>query len=114
MHLELKKTRIQSLNLLGKGFIDLRTDEGKKLHDKLRVMNEHWDKLCSRAIVQQRELQEALMQCQEFHDTIQDLLQWLESIEDKLQQCEPITLVVDESALWSKLRKLTVSFVCAI
>jgi nesprin-1 len=110
MQLESKKARVQSLNLLGKDFIDIRSEKGRRLHDKLREINFHWDELCSKANVLQRELQEALMQCQEFHHTIHDLLLWLESVENKIQQCEPIKLTVDEAAMWSKLKKLQVSF----
>ncbi|XP_048737335.2 nesprin-1-like isoform X3 [Ostrea edulis] len=106
MQLELKKARVQSLNLLGKDFIDIRTEKGRRLHDRLREVNFHWDELCSKANILQRELQEALMQCQEFHHTIHDLLLWLESVENKIQQCEPIKLTVDETAMWSKLRNL--------
>lgn len=107
VHLESKKTRIQSVNILGKDVIDLRTEEGRQLHDKLKEINCLWDKLCSKAAIQQRELQKALMKCQEFHCTIHDLLLWLEGVENKLQQCEPINLVMDETAMWSKLRTLS-------
>lgn len=107
VHLESKKTKIQSVNFLGKDFIDLRTEEGRQLYHKLKEMNCLWDKLCLKAAIQQRELQVALMQCQEFHSTIHDLLLWLEGVENKLQQCEPINLVMDETAMWSKLRTLS-------
>lgn len=109
VHLESKKTKIQSVNFLGKDFIDLRTEEGRQLYQKLKEINCLWDKLCLKAAIQQRELQMALMQCQEFHSTIHDLLLWLEGVENKLQQCEPINLVMDETAMWSKLRTLSVS-----
>lgn len=109
VHLESKKTRIQSVNILGKDVIDLRTEEGRQFHDKLKEIYCLWDKLCSKAAIQQRELQKALMKCQEFHCTIHDLLLWLEGVENKLQQCEPINLVMDETAMWSKLRTLSVS-----
>ncbi|KAK3090342.1 hypothetical protein FSP39_011059 [Pinctada imbricata] len=106
MQLETRKTRVQSINLISKDFIDLRTEEGRQLRDKLQQMNRRWENICMRATELQRELQGALMQCQEFHHTIHDLLLWLESIENKVQQCEPINLSSDESALWSKHRKL--------
>lgn len=106
VQLESKKTRVLSINLISKNFIDIRTDEGRLLKDKLRQMNRRWEAICAHATTLQQELQVALMQCQEFHHTIHDLLLWLENIETKLQQNEPVNLGADNSALWSKLKKL--------
>ena len=98
------------MNLTSKDLIDLHTEEGRELRDRLRLMNKRWDVICGQATRLQQELQMALMQCQEFHHTIHDLLLWLENIETKIQQCEPINLGNDEAALWSRLRKLQVGF----
>ena len=96
------------MNLTSKDLIDLHTEEGRELRDRLRLMNKRWDVICGQATRLQQELQMALMQCQEFHHTIHDLLLWLENIETKIQQCEPINLGNDEATLWSRLRKLQV------
>ena len=108
MQLDAKKSRVISLNLTSKEIVDLHTEEGRDLRDRLRLMNKRWDAICGQATRLQQELQVALMHCQEFHHTIHDLLLWLENIETKIQQCEPINLGNDEAALWSRLRKLQV------
>lgn len=109
VQLESKKARVLSLNLTSKNFTNLRTQEGRELRDKLRHMNKRWEAICDRANLMQNDLKISLIHCEEFHITIHDLLLWLESVETKVQQCEPINRGADESALWTKLRKLKVS-----
>ncbi|KAH3846261.1 hypothetical protein DPMN_088560 [Dreissena polymorpha] len=106
LQLEAKKTRVLSINLTSREIIDLATEEGRQLHDRLKRMNGRWEAVCAQATRLQSELQDALMRCQEFHHTIHDLLLWEESIETRIQQCEPINLGNDEAALWNRLRKL--------
>lgn len=109
VQLEAKKTRVVSINLTSRELIDLTTEEGRNLRDRLKLMNKRWDAVCAQATRVQSELQSALMQCQEFHHTIHDLLLWLEGVETRIQQCEPIKLGNDDAALWTRLRKLQVS-----
>lgn len=109
VQLESKKARVLSLNLTSKNFTNSRTQEGRELRDKLRHMNKRWEAICDRANLMQNDLKISLIHCEEFHITIHDLLLWLESVETKVQQCEPINRGADESALWTKLRKLKVS-----
>ena len=110
VQLESKKARVLSINLTSKNFINLRTQEGRELHDRLRLINRRWEAVCDRANNMQKDLKVSLMQCSEFHHTIHDLLLWLENVETKVQQCEPINRGSDEGALWTKLRKLKVLF----
>ena len=109
VQLEAKKARVISINLTSRELIDVTTDEGRQLRDRLKLMNKRWDAVCTQATRLQEELQDALMKCEEFHHTIHDLLLWLEGIETKLHQCEPINLGNDDSVLWTRLRKLQVS-----
>ncbi|KAJ8309203.1 hypothetical protein KUTeg_014077 [Tegillarca granosa] len=106
LQLESRKPRVLSINLISKNYIDASTSEGRELQDKIREMNRRWDVVCNHATQLQKDLQVALIQCQEFHHTIHDLLLWLENVEVKIQKCEPVNLSADESALWTKYRRL--------
>jgi hypothetical protein len=70
VQLESKKARVLSINLTSKNFINLRTQEGRELHDRLRLMNRRWEAVCDRANNMQKDLKVSLMQCSEFHHTI--------------------------------------------
>ena len=108
VQLEAKKTRVVSINLTSREVVDVTTEEGRRLKERLKVMNRRWEAVCAQATRVQSDLQEALMQCQEFHHTIHNFLLWLEGLETRIQQCEPINLGNDEAALWTRLRKLQV------
>ncbi|XP_041353316.1 nesprin-1-like isoform X4 [Gigantopelta aegis] len=106
VQLESKKTRVLSINLISKNYINTQTAEGRELNERLRQMNRRWDAITLRASEIHKELQGALLRSQEFHHTIHDLLLWLENIETQVQQCEPINLNSEDAALWAKYSKL--------
>ncbi|KAK6181522.1 hypothetical protein SNE40_009358 [Patella caerulea] len=106
VQLEARKTRVLSINLISRSYVDPKTAEGRELREKLQEMNGRWENLCSRVNEIQQDLQGALTDSHEFHHTVHDLLLWLESIESRLQQCEPINVDAQDSVLWEKYNKL--------
>ncbi|KAL8608286.1 hypothetical protein ACOMHN_042153 [Nucella lapillus] len=105
-HLEEKRPRYLSIQLLSSNYVDPTTPEGRNLQARVKDLEHRWERVCCRAEETQQSLQSALLQCQEFHHRLHDHLLWLEGMEGRVRDCEPLVLTDEASVLRDKCDKL--------
>ncbi|GFY40250.1 nesprin-1 [Trichonephila inaurata madagascariensis] len=82
-----QKQTILTLNLTGQKFMSKSRakDNFAAVEEKLKTINDHWDKLCTVALEWQYRLQTEFLQSSEFRNTISEMELWLEDSKEKIQ-----------------------------
>ncbi|KAF8796836.1 Nesprin-1 like protein [Argiope bruennichi] len=85
-----QKKTIIALNVTGQKFISSSAskDNLAAVDEKLKAVNNHWEKLCSVALEWQNRLQTEFLQSSEFCSTISEMELWLEDSKEKIQSVD--------------------------
>ncbi|KFM65646.1 Nesprin-2, partial [Stegodyphus mimosarum] len=80
-----RKTTILNLNMTGKKYLS--SSKHKKLlavNERIKAVNDHWDRVYNAALAWQNKLQSELIQSSEFQNTVYEMELWLKESKQKI------------------------------
>ncbi|XP_035211667.1 nesprin-1-like isoform X2 [Stegodyphus dumicola] len=92
-----RKTTILNLNMTGKKY--LASSKHKKLlavNERIKAVNDHWDRVYNAALAWQNKLQSELIQSSEFQNTIYEMELWLKESKQKIDSMSSASAASNE------------------